>query len=245
MICNKCGNKIPDDSKFCSFCGNHLPTIMNQEQARHRTKIFSNRNIGIFLIIIILLGAFLGKQSRTMIDSKLSSTNNTANLKSPSRTYSKNTPPPPSVKNDWTVYYPAVGRVKGKLSSNVGIAVVGIKNASYIGDKYYGAKARGKFVIVDVLVSNGQKDAVTVDSNSFTLIDSSGKRYSSSFDGNMALEMKSDDNVNLLTEINPGIEVKASMAFDIPQNVNDLKLEARGGITGSPIILPLQVQRVD
>ena len=33
MICNKCNNKLPDDSEFCQYCGSKIKTVVNDSNA--------------------------------------------------------------------------------------------------------------------------------------------------------------------------------------------------------------------
>ncbi|WP_196595203.1 DUF4352 domain-containing protein [Pectinatus frisingensis] len=145
---------------------------------------------------------------------------------------------------DWTVNVEGVGKIKGGISSNVGIAVIGINTTNSIGDDFSSQQAQGKFVVVKVAVSNGQNDAITVDSNSFKLIDDKNREFSASVEGMTALQMSNGNAKGFLTKVNPGIVTDVTFVFDVPKDVQGLKLKARGGFTGKAIILPLQVQKI-
>lgn len=141
-----------------------------------------------------------------------------------------------------------VGKVKGAVASNVGIAIYNVEERGTIGDQYFNEKAQGKFVIISVVVSNGQKDAITVDANSFKLVTADGVEYSHSTEAQTALAMENGGKMDsFLKKINSGMVVSASIPFDIPQNKNlsDLKLEAHGGFAGDKVLLPVTVQKAE
>lgn len=91
---------------------------------------------------------------------------------------------------EYTCDVEGVGKVKGAVASNVGIAVYNIEERDSIGSQFFNEKAQGKFVIVSVVVSNHQKDAITVDANSFKLVTSDGVEYSHSTEAQTALGME-------------------------------------------------------
>ena len=141
-----------------------------------------------------------------------------------------------------------IGKVKGAVASNVGIAVYAIEEKNTIGDQFFQEQAQGKFVIVSLVVSNGQKDAITVDANSFKLVTSDGVEYSHSTDAQTAIAMSRGGKLDsFLRQINPGMVVSVTIPFDIPKNkkLSDLKLEAHGGFAGDKVLLPLAVQKVN
>lgn len=149
---------------------------------------------------------------------------------------------------EYTCDVQGVGKVKGAIASNVGVAIYGIEETGVIGGRFHKEQAQGKFVIVSVVVSNGQKDAITVDANSFKLVTKDGIEYSHSTEGQTALAMENNGKMDsFLKKINPGMTTSARIPFDIPQdkNLSDLQLEARGGFSGSKMLLPLMVQKVE
>lgn len=187
--------------------------------------------LGFFILIIILgiVGACMG----------------------PSGEKSSNTVATEKVEKQAPAYtcdVEGVGTVKGAIASNVGIAIYALEERNTIGGEFHSEQAQGKFVIVSVVVSNGQKDAITVDANSFKLVTSDGIEYSHSTEAQTALAMENGGKMDsFLKKINPGMVISAKIPFDIPKNKNlsDLKLEARGGFAGDKVLLPLTVQKAE
>lgn len=140
-----------------------------------------------------------------------------------------------------------VGKVKGAMSSNVGIAIYDVQKMKTLGNNRFArTEAQGQFLVLSIVVANGQKDAVTVDANSFKLKDNSGVEFSYSHEGQMAISVDDKSQKSMLRKINPGIVISIAVPYDIPENmdINQLYLEARGGITGQPIKLPIKVEKV-
>ena len=65
-------------------------------------------------------------------------------------------------------------------SSNVKISV---------GNEYSQETAQGVFKIVELSIENNQKDAITVDSNNFKLVDNKGREFSYPTHGQTAYEL--------------------------------------------------------
>ena len=150
-----------------------------------------------------------------------------------------------SAKSDWTVDVEGIGKVKGAISSDVGIAVIGVSEADSLGNQFVQKKPQGKFLIVEIAVTNNQKDAITVDANSFKLIDDKDREFTHSTEGQTAIQMSNRDAKGFLEKVNPGMTVKETIPFDVPKDATNFKLEAKGGMTGEKVMLPLQVQKAE
>ncbi len=134
-------------------------------------------------------------------------------------------------------------------SSKVDIAITKIrKEEGAIGSNpYLQQEPMGQFVIVDVYMKNNQKDAITVDSNSFKLIDYEGREYSSSPEGQTALQIEQDSKAKgFLTRLNPNMGTSFTFVFDVPKGLLplDVQFEAKGGMTGKPTLMPLYPIRI-
>lgn len=131
-------------------------------------------------------------------------------------------------------------------ASNVDIAITNVSTANTIGtNPYLTKKAMGKFILVDVFVNNNQKDAITVDSNSFKIVDNQKREFSHSIEGETALQMEKGNTKGFLTQLNPGMGTTFTFVYDVPGNldINTAILEARGGFAGSKVAIPLKVQK--
>ena len=103
----------------------------------------------------------------------------------------------------------------------------------------------GKFVVVSIVVSNEQKDAVTVDASSFKLIDKDGREYSSPLKDKRQYRWVMGDAKGFLTKLNLVLQqiLKYHMMFLKKLELSNISLKARGGMTGKEISLPLVVQK--
>lgn len=139
-----------------------------------------------------------------------------------------------------------VGKVKGSVASNVGMAIYDIEERSSVGGEFFNKRAQGRFVIVSVAVANEQKDAITVDAASFKLVTKDGVEFSHSTDAQLGLGMENGGEMNsFLKTVNPEMVVSVQVPFDVPERrkLSDLMLEVRGGFTGAKMRLPLSVQK--
>ena len=135
-------------------------------------------------------------------------------------------------------------------SSKVDIAITKIREEKgTIGSNpFLQQEPMGKFVIVDVYMKNNQKDAITVDGNSFKLVDNEGREYSSSPEGHMALAVEQDSKAKgMLTRLNPNMGTSFTFVFDVPKELPFLttKFEAKGGMTGKPTLMPLRPIKIE
>jgi TonB family protein len=134
-----------------------------------------------------------------------------------------------------TIYY-------GAFSSNVGVAILDVGSTPFLGSEFGGVeRSDGKFIIVTVAISNQQRDAITMDTNLFEIVDSNGIVYSAS---EKSIELGSSD--LFLARINPGVNKVGRIAFDVPENLklDNLELRFRGGMTGAAAIVPLRINSV-
>lgn len=143
------------------------------------------------------------------------------------------------------VFNTPIGQLYAEEASNVLFTVTGVSEAKTVGSGYFQESAQGKFVIVKVMISNNQKDAITVDSNSFNLIDNQGRQFSTSVEGMAAVQISENHTKGFLTKLNPGMVIDSTFVYDVPTNlkISDFELEARGGMTGDKVKMPLAVRK--
>lgn len=67
MICSKCGKQIEDDAVFCTYCGNKVAEVQEEEKLVNsknivkRTKVFAI--VGLLLIVVLTCAFILSKNS--------------------------------------------------------------------------------------------------------------------------------------------------------------------------------------
>lgn len=126
------------------------------------------------------------------------------------------------------------------VSSDVKIVVDGAESKSEVGDNQFSKKkAQGVFKVITITLTNNQKDAITIDSNSFKLVDDKGREFSYSSEGQTALmtSVSGKDESFFLKKLNPGLSITGKVVFDVPQDATGFYLKARGGMTGKEIKL--------
>lgn len=128
----------------------------------------------------------------------------------------------------------------GKFASNVGAAVIKVQTAQTVGSDAFSQKAEGKFVLIEAAITNGQKDQITVDSNSFKIL-ANGKEYSGSTEGMTAL-LATDYKTFFLKGLNPDVTSVGWLVFDVPKDLDlgSAVLQFSGGFTGKTDTLPLK-----
>jgi hypothetical protein len=95
----------------------------------------------------------------------------------------------------------------------------------------------GQFVAVRVLITNQQRDEITMSTSLFKLLSPEGVEYSAS---EKSLEIAGTDTL-FLKGINPGLTKSGVVLFEVPNNIDisSLRLSFRGGMTGEQATLPL------
>jgi hypothetical protein len=132
---------------------------------------------------------------------------------------------------------------KEGVSSDVKISVDSFESKQSVGDNEFSKKeAQGVFKIVTVTLTNNQKDAITLDANSFKLIDDQKREFSYSSEAQFALESSVKDKKDsfFLKKLNPGLSATGHIAFDVPKDAKGFTMKASGGFTGKEIELKVE-----
>ncbi|WP_336775096.1 DUF4352 domain-containing protein [Paenibacillus sp. MMO-58] len=106
-------------------------------------------------------------------------------------------------------------------------------SSNKIGDDFLTKEASGRFLILEVSIKNMDKKAITTDSSFFKL-KIGDVEYKA--DGEADLYVNSADHMMFLQSINPGVEFKGNVAFDIPADKvdsPDLLLNVQTGFWGT------------
>lgn len=126
-------------------------------------------------------------------------------------------------------------------SSNVKIAVGTVETLESVGSEHINEKAQGVFKVVELTLTNNQKDAITLSSNSFKLVDNQDREFSPNSAAQIKLNVANGGNSKFLLEkLNPGLSQTGKIVFDVPKDVQGLVLKARGGMMGKEITLKVE-----
>jgi len=115
---------------------------------------------------------------------------------------------------------------------DVVFTVTGKSTASNVGGEF-GQNAQGKYLILDMVIKNEGKEALTIDSSFFKLL-GGGAEYTA--DATADIFANEAGGSFFLQSVNPGIEFKGKIVFDVPAEVadaNDVKLNVQTGIFGT------------
>jgi len=214
---------MPVKMKTCKACGKEVaPSAKVCPSCGQKLKIGFGKKILIGVGVLIILGIIGSKSS-----DKTTTTTASSSTAKPTATTEPVKPAELS---------------KEGISSNVTISVKGFESQDTIGDNQFStAKAQGVFKVVTINIINNQKDAITIDSNSFKLMDDQKREFSDSSEAQMALmSSSSGDKGFFLKQINPGMSIDGHVVFDVPKDAKGFTLKARGGMTGKEIILKVE-----
>lgn len=106
------------------------------------------------------------------------------------------------------------------------VNTVSIKKS--IGNDFLSTKADGRFLVVNLSVKNGEKEAINMDASYFKLL-RSDVEYSP------VTVLTMDDSI-IFEQINPGVTIHGNVVFDIPEDVataGDLMLNVQTGFWGT------------
>lgn len=126
-------------------------------------------------------------------------------------------------------------------SSKVKIAVGSVESVDSVGGEYLKEKAQGVFKVVEITITNNQKDAITIDANSFKLVDNQDREFKYSTQAQTAFDIGNGGSSDFfLKQLNPGLSQTGKIIFDVPVDAQGLVLKARGGMMGKEIKLKVE-----
>lgn len=248
-FCPDCGKQTENDTKFCPNCGKNLTNnILNGPKegkielppvpvaAPANKKTTQKKGclgcLGLVILLFIIVAAIGGNASDSTSKTTSSKSAASQQPKSEADLYS------------YTCTVDGIGKVRGGVSSDVGVAIAEIQEVASIDGAFSTTQAQGLFKVIYIVASNHQKDAVTLDANSFKLIDDKGREFSHSVHADTALQMKGRKTL-FLEQINPGITMGGYVAFDVPKDAHIIKMEFRGGMSGKKGDVPFKVMMVN
>ena len=190
------------------------------------------------IVVIVVLGAY-GNSSKDTEDTKTASTEPKQEAKQETK---KDEPKKDEAKKE----EPKKEEPKKELSkegesSKVKIAVGSVESTDSVGGQYLSEKAQGVFKVVEISITNNQKDAITVDANSFKLVDNQDREFKYSTQAQTAFDVGNGGKSDFfLKQLNPGLTQTWKIIFDVPADAQGLVLKARGGMMGKEIKLKVE-----
>jgi hypothetical protein len=155
----------------------------------------------------------------------------------------KNEPPPverQTLQLNHTVTVDGVGKLKGIKVNDIGLAIAQIQTTDTIDGAFAVRKAHGLFKTIRVVLTNGQKETITVQSTAFTLIDEQGRAFTHSIEGDTALQASNRETL-FSKKIAPGATAEGWIAFDVPIDAKITSLQYKVDSKGKTGELPFKV----
>lgn len=100
------------------------------------------------------------------------------------------------------------------------------------------ATTEGKFIIADVSIENGQKEALTINSSFFKIKTDDETEYEAVTDGEVIMAMGDNMGDFFLEQINPGLSKSGKVVFEVPADLDLTKavLHCQTGFWGTETI---------
>lgn len=131
-------------------------------------------------------------------------------------------------------------KVKAALVDETLHLVERIEHRHSIGDEFTKQTADGEFLIVRLLVRNDSKKTRTIGASQMSVINAAGQEFQTSSEGGTALVMSGDKSAEfLMTQVQPGLEKRIAVVFDVPPGSKNLQLKVPSGGFGEGAVLPL------
>jgi hypothetical protein len=101
-----------------------------------------------------------------------------------------------------------------------------VSNKKKIGDEFMNKTTEGTFLVINVSIKNGDKEARMMDTSLFKLKDANGTEYDPFAEGDMYV----NKDPLFLSNVNPGLTKKANVVFELPTDAKGLQLEVSSGM---------------
>lgn len=119
------------------------------------------------------------------------------------------------------------------IANDLAFTVTDISQAKSLGSSFTKADAQGTFNVVTLTIKNVGKETVTIDSSMMKIIDSEGRKFDRSVDGQTAKGLSQGKVDLFLQQVQPGLSVTGDLVFDLPDDATDLKLIVKGSMFGT------------
>lgn len=167
-----------------------------------------------FIILIVVIAIAGGGKSGTQSNSQT-----TANGSSQEKLYSLN---------------------ETAQDGDLAFTVTNVTTASSLGNSFTQKNAQGMFYVVTLKIENKGNKTATFDSSMAKVTDDQGREFERSVEGQTAKGM-AQGNVDLfLQQIQPSLSATGDLVFDLPADIKNPTLVAKGSLFSSGIKIKLQ-----
>ena len=256
MYCNKCGVEVNARDKLCWNCGTDLekitpvfyrPDMEKRKKFWQKTwftwfmvflcwpvglcllwknRVINRKVLNILFFGFVALAVFAYWSDRYTVSGK------------PAKVAGVQSEVPPYVCD-----VKGVGKIKGAVASYIGIAVSKVVETDNIDIAGYSRKAKGKFVILSVVIANESNETLHLNYKDFKLREHGTKEYEYSEDAASVLKRRESKTRLFPYEIGPGSVLIVDIPFEIYRGAHDLQLKV-GGSIGRNITVPVKVEPV-
>ena len=220
--CPKCAENVQKDAVLCKHCG------AKTAGSGKKYKII----LGIFIVGMIVL----------VIESKNDLNDSLDGGRETSKKIDEQIDKYQSVVDNSSVGKNSqkTGKIGETISDgDLGFTASAIKSATSIGDSYTKKTASGIFYIINVKIQNNSKSTKTINASDFSMIDSQGRKYEYSTEGQMAMTFSQGGTDLFLKQVQPSLSITGSIVFDVPKDATGLKLVAQGGLFSDKVTIDL------
>ena len=178
----------------------------------------------LFLIVLGVLGS--GSDKATTIERGGSQATGGARPESPAAT--QQAPAPPAKIGDTVT------------DSDLAFTVTEVSTAKRLGGQFFQRDAQGTFHVVTLKIENRGKETRTTDSSQFKIVDSQGREFERSVDGQTAAGLSRGKVDLFLQQIQPGLSFTGDIIFDLPADATGIQLIAKGTLFSKGVKILLE-----
>jgi RNA polymerase subunit RPABC4/transcription elongation factor Spt4 len=201
--CSTCGATMAKTAKVCPSCG-----------AKNKRPIFKKWWFWLIVIIVIVIAANIGGNSSNDSDK-------TAKADTSKTTTAEKT----STEKIYAVGDSFAAGKLGIIVNKVGEQTVFKSGNQFIDD----VTTDGKFVVVNVTLTNNDTSARMFDSTQFKLIDSQKREFDPYTDTDLMMIIGNDNDL-FLENCNPGMSRTGTIVFEVPADTATYDLAVDSGV---------------
>lgn len=126
--------------------------------------------------------------------------------------------------------------VVGENSNSIEYNVQSASSASGVGGDVFSEEADGKYIIIEIQMTNVGDETIDLSTNNFQLVDSQDRQFDvSRVSTALDQDPRIDSDSVVFEQLQPGVTTQGAIAFDVPEGEDEfrLKIEAVGIFSGA------------